>query len=754
MWSKWSPWRFLIRRLARSHGFLDPFQWLSRMRGFAHPSEVTEPVELLRAGVLFHARGLINTKAIQHNLDWVWPYWVERQFNPADVSFIPRAFSFSHINLTHRNWTAVGLPDVPFYPVVDPRGLVTPFHDSWSLDFWLVEGTDRRLLPSKLECAEQKLGIDGNLVVSSRFEQGDWILQTEVFMEMNGDSPQCVIRLSATAPASGLLAVAIRPYNPEGISFIDSIDIAQDRRHWRVNDRGEISFNREPEKCLFSTYREGDVSHMLDTGKETAGSVCAASMATGAALFSLARLDKEPLEVRVLILDERTQKPAMVESTPPDWPTELAKCSRLQVSDPLVQQLYDTAVASVILHSPGEVYPGPYTYKRFWYRDAAFILNALITLGAHERVKCALDLFPRGQTLQGYFRSQEGEWDSNGEVLWIIHRYLQLTGTTLPSEWTAPIEKGANWILKKRLPKDLAEPHAGLLPAGFSAEHLGPNDYYYWDDFWGVAGLRCAGKMLEPTSSETARSFADSAEEFLQTIVSSFKHIPTRRFKGAISASPHRRMDAGAVGSLVADYPLQLFAPGDARLMKTTEYLLEHSSFDGGFFQNMIHSGINAYLTLHLAQVLLRAGDSRALKLVDTVARLASPTGQWPEAIHPRSGGGCMGDGQHIWAAADWAMMIRNLFVREEGGSLVLGTGLFPRWLAKREPLFFGPTLTPFGPVTVRVEPDSRERWLMTLEIDPRGRGTTPPQIKVQVPGHSRVTTTASPNQFLIEADA
>ena len=95
--------------------------------------------------VLFHARGLINTKAIQNNLDWVWPYWVERQFNPADVSFIPRAFSFSHINLTHRNWTAVGLPDVPYYPIVDPRGLVTPHFDGWSLDFWLIGPRRRRL---------------------------------------------------------------------------------------------------------------------------------------------------------------------------------------------------------------------------------------------------------------------------------------------------------------------------------------------------------------------------------------------------------------------------------------------------------------------------------------------------------------------------------------------------------------------------------------------------------------------------------
>ena len=29
-----------------------------------------------------HLRGLLNTLAIQSNRDWVWPFWVERQFDP------------------------------------------------------------------------------------------------------------------------------------------------------------------------------------------------------------------------------------------------------------------------------------------------------------------------------------------------------------------------------------------------------------------------------------------------------------------------------------------------------------------------------------------------------------------------------------------------------------------------------------------------------------------------------------------------
>ena len=139
----------------------------------------------------------------------------------------------------------------------------------------------------------------------------------------------------------------------------------------------------------------------------------------------------------------------------------------------------------------------------------------------------------------------------------------------------------------------------------------------------------------------------------------------------------------------------------------------------------MIHSGVNAYLTLDLAQTLLRAGDPRFADLIRRVAELASPTGQWPEAIHPLTLGGCMGDGQHGWAAAEWVMMIRNCFVREEHDELVLGSGILPEWLDGE--LHFGPTLTSWGTVTLRVT-DSQ----VTLDANWRSQ---PPRVRIQVPG-------------------
>ena len=721
----WIPWQAVASHVARSYGFVDPGSVLRRLRAFAKPSEVGEPIELLRAGVVFHARGLINTRAIQFNLDWVWPYWVEQQFNPHSDSFIPRAFSFSHINLTHRNWTAVGLPDVPHYPIVDPRGLVTPLFDGWSLDFWLI-GNGAPLLPSKSAQAEQTLDVDENIFVRTNIGDAACAIRSEVSMERDERGVACVVRVNAMARAGERLVVAARPYNPEGVSFIDSVRVANDGRSWLINDIDRVEFSRGAEKCALACYEMGDVLHALGTDDERREIQCSAGMATAAAFFSA----DEQVEVRIPI---QANESTVSISSPAlhSWRDELNTCSRLQIPDERLQHLYDTAVSTVILHAPGEVFPGPYTYRRFWYRDAAFILNALITLGGRERARRALELFPRGLLRDGYFRSQEGEWDSNGQVLWILDRYFALTGDAIPAKWIEVIERGARWILRKRMPSGTS--HPGLLPAGFSAEHLGPNDYYYWDDFWGVAGLRAAAHLLRETNLTVAREFDAHAEEFMQTIAASVASALPRT-GGAIPAAPDRRMDSGTVGSLVADFPLQLFAPNDPRVKAAVEWLLAQSLVRGGFFQNMIHSGINTYLTLHVAQVLLRAGDARVHSLVDAVAALASPTGHWPEAIHPRTLGGCMGDGQHVWAAAEWLMMMRNLFVREEADALVIGSGIRREWLECGTPLSLERTLTPFGEVSVHLEAQPAGEVVVKVKGVWRAKV---PTLEVRVPGYA-----------------
>jgi hypothetical protein len=471
-------------------------------------------------------------------------------------------------------------------------------------------------------------------------------------------------------------------------------------------------------------------------------------MATAAALFPLASNDDKEIEITIPLEPKNHRQINTIHQPQQTWVGCLSGTATLNIPDSNMQFLFEAAVRSLVLLSADDVVPGPYTYKRFWFRDACLMINGLLALGFTERCHRLLVTFLTRQKRSGYFQSQKGEWDSNGQVLWIFDRFQQLTRHNLDDSWMKAVIKGVNWIRKKRGRKKNGAQHHGLLPAGFSAEHFGPNDYYYWDDFWAIAGLKGAARLAGKFHSHAKKEEIDNlAADFEKTVLASIEAIPERRSRGGIPASPNRRMDAGAIGSLVADYPLQLTEPNEPKIMRTIDFLMEHCFHSGGFFQDMIHSGINAYLTLAIAQSLLRYGDSRYRALIQSVAQLASPTGQWPEAIHPITGGGCMGDGQHGWAAAEWIMMIRNIFVREEGDKLIVGSGVFPQWLESGEELSFGPTLTPSGQVSVSLRQDEDK---LALKVDASWLDK-PPEVEIRVPGYQEKTISGLSGSYMLE---
>ena len=91
-----------------------------------------------------------------------------------------------------------------------------------------------------------------------------------------------------------------------------------------------------------------------------------------------------------------------------------------------------------------------------------------------------------------------------------------------------------------------------------------------------------------------------------------------------------------------------------------------------------------------------------------------------------------MGDGHHVWASAEWVLMVRNMFVREEGGGLVIGAGVAPRWLRDGVRLAFGPAPTDFGIVSIAIEVLGGARVRVRWEGAWRGAA---PAISVRLPG-------------------
>src|SRR5262245_9495508 len=233
-------------------------------------------------------RGLLNTLAIQSNRDWVWPFWVESQFNPRLKSFLPRGHSLSQINLTHRNWTILGSLGKFDRAVVDPCGLITPWMGGWSLDCWLAT-KGNLIVPSRQRQIKQ--------TIHARFPQVNTRFQSDGFrMKM----PACVVSVSGESvmlaraqiqnrnsePATVRFFYSIRPYNPEGISLIRQLDIT-DNCVWRVNGQLAMILLQVPNRSYCSDLRKGDVSLTLPEALTSSRVVCKTGMATGLAEYVL-----------------------------------------------------------------------------------------------------------------------------------------------------------------------------------------------------------------------------------------------------------------------------------------------------------------------------------------------------------------------------------------------------------------------------------------------------------------------------------
>jgi len=705
------------------------------------------PRGLVTLGVKMHLRGALNTMAVQCNRDWVWPYWIERQFNPNDKSFIPRSHALSHMNLTHRNWTILGALGNSHRCVVDPRGLITPWYDGWSLDFW-VSDPDRLYTPARAEKFKQRIHPRFPQL-KNHFQAGELRAQSRVFVvEIDGSSYVVErVRLvnSGAKPRDFKFYFSIRPYNPEGISLIRHLEFLENRI-WQVNDLSAVVLTPVPQRIFCSDMKHGDVSLYLDQKQTRRQVTCEVGMATGLAEYmgslgpsertdylALIPLDPQKTDLSRLLrpFDYETVRRTFKRA----WEKKLSEGAKLRFPDKKLTHSFDVNRAHLHMFDRGlTMTPGALTYNKCWLRDSAFMIHALDKLGFHHQAEQKVLYFPRQQKRNGYFAFQEGEWDANGLAIWTIVQHYRLTGNReLLRQLYSSVIKGANWIEQNRhKARQRTSLHAGLLPAGLSAEHLGPSDYYYWDNFWGLAGLRdaaFAAGILE--KREDAERLEHFASDYRKSIERSLTRSDSRTGFPFLPATPYRRIDSGAIGSLCAVYPLGLFEASDPRVLNTVRLLEERFLIGDGFFQNHVHSGVNCYLSAQLGQCYLANGNPRAWQVVKYLLRHASSTFTWPEAFHPITLGGCMGEGHHGWAAAEWALLLRNLMFYEKGNNLVVTPLLQDADLRPGNALTVSDAPSYFGRIGIAVYAGKKE---VVLEIANDYRLAEPAAIHWRLP--------------------
>ena len=738
---------WLLRRLLRGlHVPDDAVRHLTTLGHIGEPPELALPREMIPVASRTLFQALRSRAAAQITPDWVGPFWLERQGDPASPAFVPRGPLPFLTNVTYRNWTAIGTLDGKREAIVDPRGLVTPPDGGWSLDWW-IGADDRWHLPSREVAVRQRL-LDASPVVETAMSipAGDAVARAYAARRSSaeGGGEVVVVEVENRSRAPVALALAVRPYTPEGLTVIERIDLTGSTV--AVDGRPALVLPRVPARVAGSTLRGGDSAAVVTSGgaaerwrgpvRDPAGLAQAAfvfPLAHGATFRAVIPLDAEPVPAASTF-------PAVLppaEAVAAGWRAQADRGMRLTLPD---ERLAEAVAANrrflLLAHDGDEITPGPATYHRFWFRDAAYMLGALDRYGYHDEVTRVVASYPGRQRPNGFFWSQRDEWDANGAALVTLAEHWQLgRDLELARALAEPVALAAQWIEHARRSGRGDADVAGLLPPGRSAEHLGPVDHYYWDDFWGVAGLRAAGRLLDaagqPEAAADARTFAAA---MWSDVEKALARTADRLGTQAIPAGPRRGLDSGMVGTLAACAPLGLLAAGDPRMEATVEALRERFTAAEGraLFHGITHTGLSTYLTMQLAAVELRAGDRRCLDRLAWLLEVASPTWTWPEAVHPHLGGGCMGDGHHGWAGADLLSFVRDLLVREDEGAdqgIVLASMVPEAWFGQGWEVHDAPTAQGHVSYAVRWHGD---RVALLWEVEPHeGHGP----VRLSAPG-------------------
>ena len=684
--------RYLLKVKGKS--YLIPF--LDNISHIGQPSSVMFPTELIEQGAGLVLSGINNTLTFHSNMDWVWPYWFERQIDPDANEFIPSGVNVLTVNLSQRNWTSIGIEDSRIESMLDPVGMLNLFRFGYSIfPYVRIHGKD--YFPPRLSSEVAQSLEQGTLPsVMTKYDITPELGWHSTCTGIHLDKEQLVyypqyFKNNSDTPIRFTAGISIRPYNCLTIGHINKLAIKNNL--WRVNGKPGLLLLKEPDRVHVSDRHSGDpLTTNLDNATTTQ-KFSRTGILSGISEYDITLAPRESTELPFVATIAQTSKAQFTkfkniskenvkkeyENTLKHWNHHQYNGMEISIPNKRLQKFFYALKNRIHIFDDGDHFsPGTFFYHEHWFRDSTFIAQCFDNLGYHQTVTPKIKHYFSKQQKNGFFKSHDGEWDSNGQALWTIINHFKYIGKYgYLDRYFDKLIKSIQWLDKSRL-KNAPEVsyHRGLLPAGFSAEHFGPNDHYFWDNFWNLAGLKevlWLSKKLNKSESEWLEdhylSYGSDIETAIDRTLNQQDHL-------ALPSSPYRRIDSGAVGNLITQTPLSLFEDTPQWYKPTIDYLWDNNIHNGLFFQKIFHTGLNPYLSIQLAKSMLICHDTRYLEIIEGVMNYATPTFTWPEAINPKTRGGCMGDGDHGWVCAEFLTLIRELFIFEAHDRVILCKGL------------------------------------------------------------------------------
>lgn len=331
-------------------------------------------------------------------------------------------------------------------------------------------------------------------------------------------------------------------------------------------------------------------------------------------------------------------------------------------------------------------------YHAFWMRDASHIMNAYDVTGHLNLVRQSLPFFLSFQKPDGLIISQPGQYDGWGQTLWSLGRYYQFSHDRAFAQSVFPaVLRAVHWLERAR-----ADDPLHIMPAA------NPHDdefhikaHVTGHNFWALDGLQEAIVLAKAVGTEAdVQEFQRDYRSYHQVLFHLLNKIGA---KNGNYIPPGIAIAGGQDwGNMNVLYPEMLLPQNDPLVTGTLRRVRKEYSEGLITLAGRLHD----YVGFKNTETELIIGEQEQV-IKDLYAELvhtSSTHAGWEYGPLPwgaRDFGHDMAP--HGWFAADYATLVRNMLLREQGDNLHLLSALSPDWTRPGDTIKVSNALTEFG---------------------------------------------------------
>ncbi len=424
----------------------------------------------------------------------------------------------------------------------------------------------------------------------------------------------------------------------------------------------------------------------------------------GESVETVLRIPFEPLTEGTSVGEENPQ--LWLDRTIAYWRGLLEPAAQIEVPCAKANDALRAAhVCQLIASDHGQLRGGEGFYDVFYIRDGGYQIMELEEAGLWDAAGKAIKDFLNHQLPDGRFESQKGQFDANGQDLWVLWQYYK---TTRDRAWLAKaypqMRRAVDWAIKARRLAPADSPWAGVLPNALAdGEYLWDGKYHIVGyDLWNLRGLLCtadAARILG--KSDEADSLLKEAESYRAAIDAVWKRTGVAWFP------PSWEKKGTFWGNTETLWPTALFAADDPRVVATIDYA--RHTLGGGFVEgcirwmgaaDAIHPYMSAYTTM---ASLARNEDEQVVEDFYWYLLHSTATQGFPEGIYYKRRFAWSDTIPHVTGASNYAIMLRHMLIDERGDELHLLAAVPDGWLADGKQIVVRRAPTHFGPMSLRI---------------------------------------------------